>query len=103
MIYSIRANLCLGCAVDSAWEVLRVYTEKCILLENDTTISLYFRVKAVVLSRFLDTWDLTVCLTSWLINQLIMGFVSTSCVWVSISILGSSLAEKGFSAAGCSL
>lgn len=53
-IYRIHANLCLDCAVDSTWEVLRVYTDKCILLENDTTISLYFRVKAVALSRFLD-------------------------------------------------
>lgn len=54
MIDGICANLCLDCAVDSTWEVLRVYTEKYILLENDTTISLYFRAKAVVLSRFPD-------------------------------------------------
>lgn len=55
IIDSICANLCLDCAVDSTWAVLRVYTKKYILLENDTTISLYFRVKAVVLSRFPDT------------------------------------------------
>lgn len=90
----------MDCAVDSTWEVVRVYTEQSILLERDTAISLYFRVKAVVLSRFLGTSDLIVCLTSWLISLLIMGFVSTSCVWVSISILGSSHAEKV--SAGCS-
>jgi len=55
MIYSICADLCLDYAVDSTWDVLRVCIDKCVLLENDTTISLYFRVKAVVLSRFLDT------------------------------------------------
>lgn len=53
--WQICANLCLYCAVDSTWEVLRVCTKKCILPENDMTISLYFRVKAVVLSPFLDT------------------------------------------------
>lgn len=53
--WQICADLCLDCAVDSTWDVLWVYTEKCIFLENDRTISLYFRVKAVVLSRFPDT------------------------------------------------
>lgn len=91
-IYNICANLCMDCVLYSTWEVLRACRDKWVLLENDRLcIFHYFRVKAVVLSPFLDTWDLTVCLTSWLISQLIMGFVSTSCVWVSISILGSSV------------
>lgn len=54
MICRIPANLCSDCAVDSTWAVFRVYADKRILLENDTTISLYFRAKAVALSRFPD-------------------------------------------------